>query len=158
MKLPFRPNLAISLNGSDNNNRNLVMPVNKAYPIESLMEALKEYKLESFRKITFEYVILDGINDTIEDAKKVLNLVREVPSKVNIIPFNPHHGSEFKRPDDSKVEAFQKFLEKNGVYSTIRYSRGRDILAACGQLKSAQENLAQKNLALKNSMKENLVQ
>lgn len=141
----YRPNLAISLNGSNNENRGLVMPVNRAFPIEDLLEVLKEFELEPHRNITFEYVIIKNVNDKVSDADQVLKLLRGIPSKVNIIPFNPHHASPFERPEMTDVLAFQKYLNDRGTVATIRHSRGRDILAACGQLKSAEEKKRELN-------------
>jgi 23S rRNA (adenine2503-C2)-methyltransferase len=130
-------NLAISLNGSYNEQREAVMPVNKAFPIEELLDACREFKLEPHRKITFEYVMLGGVNDTLEDAARVHTLLQGIPSKVNLIPYNPHPGSAYKRPEDVDVGAFHKYLNDRGLDAMIRHSRGRDILAACGQLRSA---------------------
>ena len=128
--------LAISLNGSNDEQRSMIMPVNKKWNLESLMKACREYPLGSHRRITFEYVLLKGINDSLEDAARVLQLIRGIPSKVNLIPFNEHSGSEFKRPSDDTIQKFQKYLVDRKVTATIRISKGRDILAACGQLRS----------------------
>lgn len=132
-----RVNLAISLNASHNEQRESVMPVNRAFPIEDLLDACREFELEPHRRITFEYVMMGGLNDSLEDAARVIDLLSDVPSKVNLIPFNPHPESDYKRPSDSNVEAFHKYLLDRGISAMIRHSRGRDILAACGQLRSA---------------------
>lgn len=132
-----RVNLAISLNSSHNEQRESVMPVNKAFPIEELLAACKEFHLEPHRRITFEYVLMGNLNDTLEDAARVYQLLRDIPSKVNIIPFNPHPASPYQRPTNQAIDAFQKFLLDRDMAATIRHSRGRDILAACGQLRSA---------------------
>jgi 23S rRNA (adenine2503-C2)-methyltransferase len=128
--------LAISLNASTDEQRSQIMPVNRKWNIAELMNACREYPLGSHRRITFEYVMLKDFNDTDEDAKRVVQLLRGIPSKVNLIPFNQHSGSEFERPSDERVRAFQKVLMGSGVTATVRISRGRDILAACGQLRS----------------------
>lgn len=128
--------LAVSLNASNDEQRSAIMPVNKKWPIADLMKACREYPLGSHRKITFEYVLLKDFNDSLQDAARVEKLLRGIPSKVNLIPFNEHSGSEFKRPADETVKAFQMFLLDRGVTTTVRISRGRDILAACGQLRS----------------------
>ncbi|NDD90709.1 23S rRNA (adenine(2503)-C(2))-methyltransferase RlmN [bacterium] len=128
--------LAISLNGSNDEQRSLVMPVNKRWPIAELLDACRRYPLGSHRRITFEYVMLAGINDSLEDAGRLVKLIRGIPSKVNLIPFNEHSGAEFKRPSDDTIRKFQKFLMERKVVATVRISRGRDILAACGQLRS----------------------
>lgn len=132
-----RINLAISLNGSYDAQREQVMPVNKAFNIEELLDACRDWHLEPHRRITFEYVILGGLNDTVEDAERVRVLLRDIPSKVNLIPYNPHPGSEYKRPTDTAVNAMHHYLLDRNVSAMIRHSRGRDILAACGQLRSA---------------------
>ena len=131
--------LAISLNGSNDEQRSLVMPVNKRWPIAELLEACRRYPLGPHRRITFEYVMLAGINDSLDDAARVVKLLRGIPSKVNLIPFNEHSGAAFKRPTDEQVRKFQKYLMDRRLVATVRISRGRDILAACGQLKSLSE-------------------
>jgi len=128
--------LAISLNGSNDEGRSAVMPVNKKWNLDALMKVLKEYPLGPHRRITFEYVMLAGLNDSLEDAQRVLKLIQGIPSKLNLIPFNEHPGSEFKRPSDETVRAFQKYFLDRNMTATVRISRGRDILAACGQLRS----------------------
>lgn len=140
-----RVNLAISLNGSFNEQREAVMPVNKAFPIEELLDACREFTLEPYRRITFEYVMMGGLNDTTEDAARVLKLLDGIPSKVNLIPYNPHPASPFRRSEDGDVETFKRFLLDRGVAAMVRHSRGRDILAACGQLKSAEDARAAVN-------------
>ncbi len=128
--------LAISLNSSTDEQRSAIMPVNRKWNIEALMKACREFPLSSHRRITFEYVLLKGFNDSLEDAARVNRLVKGIPSKINLIPFNEHSGSVYKRPSDETVRAFQKYLMDRGLTSTVRISRGRDILAACGQLRS----------------------
>lgn len=128
--------LAISLNGTTDEQRTAIMPVNKKWNIEALLEACRNYPLGPHRRITFEYVMLKDFNDTMEDAARLVKLTRGIPSKINLIPFNEHPGADFKRPDDETVKAFQKYLVDRHVTATVRISRGRDILAACGQLRS----------------------
>lgn len=128
--------LAISLNASTDEQRSEIMPVNKKWNIEKLMEACRNYPLGPHRRITFEYVLLEGINDTVEDAARVLKLTRGIPCKINLIPFNEHPASPYKRPSDDVVRTFQRYLLDRDVVATVRISRGRDILAACGQLRS----------------------
>ncbi len=128
--------LAISLNATTDEQRTQIMPVNKKWNIEKLLQACRTYPLGSHRRITFEYVLLKGINDTLEDAARLIQLTKGIPSKINLIPFNEHSGSEFKRPTDNTVRTFQKFLLDRKVTATVRISRGRDISAACGQLRS----------------------
>ncbi len=128
-------NLAVSLNATTDEVRNRIMPVNKRYPIKDLLAACKRFPLEPRRRITFEYVMLRGVNDSIEDAQRLRKLLRGIKCKVNLIPFNPFLGSEFKRPDDATVRRFQKILLDAHYTAPIRESRGRDISAACGQLR-----------------------
>jgi 23S rRNA (adenine2503-C2)-methyltransferase len=128
--------LAISLNSSTDEQRSAIMPVNKRWPIAELLAACRKVPLGGHRRITFEYVLLKDFNDTSEDAHRVAKLLKGIPSKVNLIPFNEHSGSDFKRPDDKTVLSFQKILMQYGYTATVRISRGRDILAACGQLRS----------------------
>ena len=128
--------LAISLNGSNDEQREKVMPVNKRWPIAELLQACREYSGSQYRRITFEYVMLKDINDSLEDAARVVKLLRGIPAKVNLIPFNEHPGADFKRAPDERVKAFQKYLLDRELFASVRVSRGRDILAACGQLRS----------------------
>jgi 23S rRNA (adenine2503-C2)-methyltransferase len=128
--------LAISLNASTNEQRSEIMPVNRKYPIEALLDACRRVDLGAHRRITFEYVLLKDFNDTPEDAERVATLLRGIPAKVNLIPFNEHSGADFKRPSDATVLKFQNILVRKGYTATVRISRGRDILAACGQLRS----------------------
>lgn len=130
--------LAISLNASQNASRTDVMPINKKWPIEELLNACRKYPADSTRPITFEYVMLSGVNDSLADASRVLQLLHDLPHrKVNLIPLNPHFGSEYQRPSQETVKAFQHYLVSRGMPTTVRQSRGDDISAACGQLKSA---------------------
>ncbi len=128
-------NLAVSLNATTDEVRNKIMPVNRRYPMEELVAACKRFPLEPRRRITFEYVMLKGVNDSGEDAQRLAKLLRGIKCKVNLIPFNPFPGSEFERPDDITVRRFQKILLDHHYTAPVRESRGRDISAACGQLR-----------------------
>lgn len=132
-------NLAVSLNATTDDVRNKVMPINKKYPLKELFAALRRYPLKPRRRITFEYVLLKGVNDSIEDARRLCKLLEDVPSKINLIAFNPFPGAAFKRPERADVLKFQKVLLDAGYTAVIRESRGSDILAACGQLKARKE-------------------
>ena len=127
-------NLAISLNATDDKKRSMLMPINRKYPIQKLMEACERYPLPNRRKITFEYILIKGVNDSEEEARRLIALLRPIKAKINLIPFNEHKGSEFKRPSDETVRNFQKILSDNGYTTIVRFSKGRDISAACGQL------------------------
>jgi 23S rRNA (adenine2503-C2)-methyltransferase len=128
-------NLAVSLNATTDEVRDRIMPVNKRFPIKELLTACKRYPLEPRRRITFEYVLLEGMNDSRDDAQRLTKLLRGIRCKVNLIPFNPFPGSEFKRPEDAAVRRFQKVLLDAHFTAPVRESRGRDISAACGQLR-----------------------
>lgn len=128
--------LAISLNASTDEQRSQIMPVNKKWNLEALLTACKKVPLGSHRRITFEYVLLKDFNDQPDDAKRVVQLLSGIPAKVNLIPFNEHPAADFKRPSDETVMRFQKIIQNAGLTATVRISRGRDILAACGQLRS----------------------
>lgn len=129
-------NLAVSLNATTDSLRDEIMPVNKRYNLKALLDGCRAYELGPGRRITFEYVMLKGLNDSKQDAQRILALLRGIPSKVNLIPYNPHPASPFLRPDLPSVMAFQKYLLDRNVTTTIRISKGPDILAACGQLRS----------------------
>jgi 23S rRNA (adenine2503-C2)-methyltransferase len=127
-------NLAISLNATENTTRSRLMPINNRYPIEQLIDACARYALTPRGKITFEYILIQGVNDTVLDAQRLSKLLRPVKAKINLIPFNEHSGSDFKRPDESAILRFEKILHDNGYTAIIRRSKGSDISAACGQL------------------------
>ncbi len=127
-------NLAVSLNAPDNATRNMLMPINKTYPLEALIEACRTYPMPRRRRITFEYILIGGVNDSPVHAKKVAALIRGVRCKFNLIRFNEYPGSPFRTSRDEDVAAFQELLVKQGYTAVIRKSKGRDILAACGQL------------------------
>ncbi|MGE5894492.1 MAG: 23S rRNA (adenine(2503)-C(2))-methyltransferase RlmN [bacterium] len=127
-------NLAVSLNAGDDATRSGIMPVNRKYPLKKLTAALKEFPRSPRQRITFEYVLLRGINDSDEQARKTVQLLSGIPSKVNLIPYNPAEGSGFRKPGMDRVLAFQEILSKAGITAIIRKSKGSDIAAACGQL------------------------
>src|SRR5438270_1374231 len=132
---PVRPKLAISLNASNNELRSRIMPINKKWNLEMLMQAARDFPLRNRERITFEYVLLDQVNDSAEQAREVVELVRGVRCKVNLIALNPGPGIEFGTPAEKRVLAFQNMLAKAGIPVFVRRPRGRDIYAACGQLK-----------------------
>lgn len=133
-------NLAISLHAVTNDLRNEIVPINRKYPIEDLLEACREYQsIVSDRHIMFEYVMLDGVNDSIQDAKEMIRLLKGIRSKVNLIPFNPWPGAPYKCSSNNRIHAFGRELIAAGIASPIRKTRGEDIMAACGQLKSLSE-------------------
>jgi 23S rRNA (adenine2503-C2)-methyltransferase len=133
-----RPKLAVSLNAADDIVRDRIMPINRKWPIAELLRACRDYPLRPREKLTFEYVLLEGLNDSLDDAKKLARLVRPLSCKVNLIGLNPGPELPFHTPPDERVLAFQQALKKSGVSAYIRKPRGRDIFAACGQLKLAQ--------------------
>jgi 23S rRNA (adenine2503-C2)-methyltransferase len=130
----LQPNLAVSLNATTDEVRDEIMPINRKWNIARLLEAVRTVPLERRRRVTFEYVLLAGVNDSDEDAARLAKLLRGIPSKVNVIPWNPHPLSNFSRPSDERVRAFQSELKARGLAVYVRRSRGDDIDAACGQL------------------------
>jgi 23S rRNA (adenine2503-C2)-methyltransferase len=131
---PLMPNLAISLHATTTEQRDRLVPVNRKYTLEDLIEACKRFPVAKRRRITFEYVLLDRVNDTPEDARRLVRLLNGIKAKVNLLPLNEAPGIEFTRPSDERVNAFAKILADRGVVVSVRRSRGRDIRAACGQL------------------------
>ena len=129
-----RPNLAVSLNAPNDEIRDEIMPINRKWNIAKLMAALKAYPIEQRRRITFEYVLLAGVNDSLRDASQLAKLLRGVKCKVNIIPWNPHPEAPYQRPADAVIEAFQMECKRLGLPTYLRTPRGDDIDAACGQL------------------------
>jgi 23S rRNA (adenine2503-C2)-methyltransferase len=127
-------NLAVSLNAGDNETRSKLMPVNQAYPLESLMAACRKFPLPNRRMITFEYILIEGVNDHEKDARKVARLLSGTRAKINLIPFNPHAGSDFSPTSPEKLRRFQEILLSKNYTAIIRKSKGQDISAACGQL------------------------
>lgn len=128
-------NLAISLNAATDEVRDKIMPVNKKYPLKLLLETCRRFPLGPGRRITFEYVMLGGINDSPGDAKRLVTMLRGLQCKVNLIPFNQYEGAEFRRPSEESILKFQDVLLTTPIPALIRKSKGQDILAACGQLK-----------------------
>ena len=134
--------LAISLHATHDELRDTLVPLNRKYPIEELMAAIRAYPgLSNARRVTFEYVMLKGVNDSPAEAKALVKLLKGVPAKINLIPFNPWPGSDYQCSDWKTIEAFAAVLNRAGYASPIRTPRGRDILAACGQLKSESEKM-----------------
>ena len=131
-------NLAVSLNATTNEQRAKIMPINRAFPIEKLMDTLRNYPLSPRRRIYIEYVMLGGVNDTNEDAARLPILLRGVRAKINLIPFNPWPGSEYKSPAEERVTYFLDKLMKAGIQTNVRQPKGRDIEAACGMLDGIQ--------------------
>jgi 23S rRNA (adenine2503-C2)-methyltransferase len=133
--------LAISLNAANEETRSHLMPINRRYPLRKLLEACRNFPLRPRTRITFEYVLVDGINDSPQDAKKLVKILRGIPSKVNLIPLNEAPGIPFKRPSEEKVRAFQDILMKGGFTAIVRASKGVEISAACGQLQGKSSKL-----------------
>ncbi|MCI5540299.1 MAG: 23S rRNA (adenine(2503)-C(2))-methyltransferase RlmN [Campylobacter lanienae] len=127
--------LAISLHAVTDELREKLMPVNKAYNIASVMDAVRQFPIDMRKRVMFEYLIMDKINDNLSDAKALVKLLHGIKAKVNLILFNPHEGSPYQRPSQENVEKFRDYLQSRGVTCTIRQSKGLDISAACGQLK-----------------------
>lgn len=130
---PIRPKLAISLNASSNEQRDRIMPINRKYPIEKLLAACAQYPLRPWERLTFEYVLLGGFNDSPDDARRLIKLLSNLRCKVNLIPWNPGE-LPYQRPEPARTEAFRRILDEKGMPAFVRYSRGQDVMAACGQL------------------------
>jgi 23S rRNA (adenine2503-C2)-methyltransferase len=130
-----RVGLAVSLNATTDAVRNELMPVNRRYPLQELLQACREYPLLPSERITFEYILISGVNDSLEDARRLVRLLHGFKAKVNLIRFNEHSGSSFKSPSEQQVRAFQTLLLDSGMVAVRRASKGQDISAACGQLK-----------------------
>jgi Predicted Fe-S-cluster redox enzyme len=143
--------LAVSLHAVRDELRNELVPLNRKYPIAQLLEACRNYPgLSNAKRITFEYVMLKGVNDSIDDAKALVRLLKGIPAKINLIPFNPWPGTKYECSDWEQIEKFSQVVFDAGYASPVRTPRGRDILAACGQLKSATEKLsARERMALR---------
>ena len=131
----LKVNLAVSLHASSDDVRSQLMPVNKSWNLSALMEAVRKYPLTHRQRVFFEYVMLDGVNDDVEDARRLARLLRGVKAKVNLIPFNDWEGSTFQRPPLPRILAFQSVLLDADITTTVRWSKGEDIGAACGQLR-----------------------
>jgi 23S rRNA (adenine2503-C2)-methyltransferase len=128
-----RPKLAISLNASSNEQRDAIMPINRKYPIERLLETCERYPLRPWEHLTFEYVLLGGFNDAPDDARRVVKLLGNLRAKVNLIPWNPGE-LPYEKPNAARIEEFRRILNNSGLPAFVRYSRGQDVMAACGQL------------------------
>jgi 23S rRNA (adenine2503-C2)-methyltransferase len=138
-KEEIRPRLAISLNASNDDQRTRLMPLNRKYNLDLLMAAAREFPLRNRERVTFEYVLLHGVNDLPENAREVVELLRGIKARVNLIALNPGPGIDFEMPSDENVAAFQTILREEGILTFVRRPRGRDIYAACGQLKRTVE-------------------
>ncbi|QMU58743.1 MAG: 23S rRNA (adenine(2503)-C(2))-methyltransferase RlmN [Boseongicola sp.] len=132
--------LAVSFHATTDETRNKLVPINRRWPIAELLDALREYpKVSNSERITFEYVMLKDVNDSDDDARRLVDLIKGIPAKINLIPFNEWPGAPYERSDWERIEAFAEIVYKAGYASPIRTPRGEDIMAACGQLKSATE-------------------
>jgi 23S rRNA (adenine2503-C2)-methyltransferase len=131
-----RVNLAVSLNATDNDTRGRLMPINRKYSLEKLLEACRQYPPAPGRRITFEYTLIKGINDSEKDARRLAKLLRPIRCKINLIPYNPHEGCDFDRPAEAVIQAFYDILFAKNYTVIIRRSKGEDISAACGQLRA----------------------
>ena len=134
------PNVAISLNATTNEIRDTVMPINRKWNLQELIQVCRSFPLEPRRRLTFEYVLLKDITDSDEDAHRLARLVRGMPAKVNLIPYNPGIGLGFERPERERVKAFQEILSGHRVTTLVRRPRGDEIAAACGQLAHLRKN------------------
>jgi 23S rRNA (adenine2503-C2)-methyltransferase len=132
-------NLAVSLNAPTDELRSQLMPVNRRYPLAELMSACRDFANKTKQRVTFEYILLGGVNDSLLDAKHLVKLIHGVRCKINLIAYNEHPGAEFKSPTQKTVKAFQNYLLQRNVVATLRASKGQDIAAACGQLKGQME-------------------
>jgi 23S rRNA (adenine2503-C2)-methyltransferase len=141
-------NLAVSLHAATDELRGQLMPVNRKYSLQQLMDCCRALPIPRRKRITFEYVLLGGVNDSVEDAQALCRLLQGIRCKVNVIPFNPHPGSLYRRPNPAEVEKFQQFLQSQGLQINIRRPRGDDIQAACGQLQGEETQGKQRLAAL----------
>ncbi len=132
-------NLAVSLNAADDETRSRLMPINRKYPLVDLLSACRRYPLPPRRKITFEYILMAGVNDAVSHADNLSKILRPVKAKINLIPFNEHPGCEFKRPSPQQIQRFQEFLAQHHYTVIVRHSKGQDISAACGQLRAQRQ-------------------
>lgn len=139
-KLPYQVNLAISLHGATDEKRSSIMPINKVYPLVSLIETLKDYIKITNRRVTFEYILLKDVNDTLEDAKNLANLVRGMNCYINLIPYNETSNIAYKRSSKENIDRFYDILKEERINVTVRREFGSKISAACGQLRSKKED------------------
>jgi 23S rRNA (adenine2503-C2)-methyltransferase len=131
---PFMPNLAISLHSTTEEQRDMLVPINRKYGLKELLDACRRFPVKRRERITFEYVLLKDVNDTPEDARRLVRLLNGIRAKVNLLPLNEAAGIPYERPSDDRVNQFARILADRGVTVSVRKSRGRDIRAACGQL------------------------
>ena len=136
-------NIAISLHAVDDEVRNELIPMNRAFNIQSIIEAIKRYPYDTRKRVMFEYLMIKGVNDSLKDAKKLIKLLQGIKAKINLIYFNPYPGSIYERPSEEDMEKFASYLNSKGVLATIRASRGIDISAACGQLREQHVRISQ---------------
>jgi 23S rRNA (adenine2503-C2)-methyltransferase len=134
-------NLAVSLNAVDDKGRVQLMPINRKYTIAEVLDVCRQYPLPKGRKITFMYILFKDVNDSSDHAKKLAKLLADMKAKINLIPFNPHPGCDFQRPTEARIQAFQSILAKKHFTAIVRYSKGLDIMAACGQLRAKSRDL-----------------
>ncbi|MBA2303956.1 MAG: 23S rRNA (adenine(2503)-C(2))-methyltransferase RlmN [Acidobacteria bacterium] len=146
---PVMPNLAISLHSTTEDQRDMLVPINRKYGLKELLDACRRFPVKRRERITFEYVMLDGVNDTPDDARRLVRLLHGIRGKVNLLPLNEAAGIPFERPSDDRVNRFAQILSDHGVTVSVRKSRGRDIRAACGQLitESSRTNAPGRRLA-----------
>lgn len=137
----IRVNLAVSLNATTDAVRDELMPINRRYPLKELMAACRDFPLRPRQRITFEYILIHGVNDSLQDAKRLIALLHGIKAKVNLIPYNEHEGSAYRTPPEDCIEAFQTYLLNRNIVAIRRSSKGQDISAACGQLKGRLENI-----------------
>ena len=142
--------LAISLHAVNDKLRNLLVPLNKKYNLEALLTACRNYPSNNHNRITFEYVMLDQLNDSVEHARELVKLIKGIPAKINLIPFNPWPGSHYLCSAPERITAFANAINDAGYQALIRTPRGQDILAACGQLKTASEKASKSILCKPN--------
>src|SRR5688500_16017961 len=131
---PFMPNLAISLHSTTEDQRDMLVPINRKYGLKELLDACRRFPVKRRERITFEYVLLKDVNDTPDDARRLVRLLTGIRAKVNLLPLNEAAGIPYERPSDDRVNRFAQILAERGVTVSVRKSRGRDIRAACGQL------------------------
>ncbi len=138
-KISFQ--LAISLNASDDETRSHLMPINRRYPLKKVLEVCRKFLMRPRTRITFEYVLVEGVNDSSQDSKRLVKILTGIPSKVNLIPLNEAPGIPFKRPSEEKIKLFQEILMEGGLTTIVRASKGAEISAACGQLQGKSSEL-----------------
>ncbi len=140
----IKVNLAVSLNATTDAVRDVLMPINRRYPLRELMAACRAYPLAQRQRITFEYILIRGLNDSLQDARRLVGLLHGLRAKINLIPFNEHAGTSFRAPAEETMRAFQTFLLDRGLVAVRRAGKGRDIAAACGQLKGKLDGVRQR--------------